>query len=290
MIILFRSDSSSTIGHGHIRRDLVLAKEYLNNTIHFACQDLEGNLIDEIPYPVHVLKSNDINELIKLIKSLHVDMLVIDHYEFTCKEEKAIKEATGVQILSFDDTYEKHHCDILLNHNISADEKRYKDLVPEHCELRYGSRFTLIRDEFKTEKAKKREKLYDVFVAMGGTDSSNINIPILKSLPHSLHVSVLTTSANTRLKELQAYVKDKENISLHVNSNEVAKLMNESKFAIISPSVIVHEVLFMELPFLAIKTADNQDDIYQYLKEHEFNVLKTWDSQKCNQWLKEKIL
>ena len=277
MKILFRCDSSSEIGLGHVMRDLVLAKKFSEDEIHFACQNLKGNINKTIPYPLHVLSSNEPKELIELIKTLHVKFLIIDHYGITYQEEKAIKEATKVQILSFDDTYEKHYCDILLNHNISADASRYKDLVPSHCELRCGSAYTLIRDEFKKEKEKKRDKIYDVLLAMGGADSANLNIPILKKLPSSYHVSVLTTSANANLEALKEYVKDKPNISLHVNSQEVAKLINQSRFAITTPSVMVHEILYMDIPFLAIKTASNQDDIYEYLKKNGYATLENFD-------------
>lgn len=278
MKILFRCDSSSTIGLGHVKRDLVLAKQYLNDEIYFASKELKGNINNQIPYPLHTLTSNEPEEIIKLILSLHVDLLIIDHYGINYKTEKIIKEKTGVKILCFDDTYEKHFCDILLNHNISADEKKYKTLVPPHCELRCGSKYTLIRDEFKEEKKVQRDKIYDVFIAMGGADTQNLTIPILKSLPKSLHVSILTTSANANLNELRKYVVDKANITLHVDSNEVAKLINQSKFAIITPSVMVHEVLFMNVPFMAIKTASNQDDIYEYLHKNGYSVLEKFST------------
>ncbi|MDY0264029.1 MAG: UDP-2,4-diacetamido-2,4,6-trideoxy-beta-L-altropyranose hydrolase [Sulfurospirillum cavolei] len=277
MRTLIRSDSSSTIGLGHIMRDLVLAKSFEGEVV-FACQNLEGNIIASIPYDVKILNSNDTDELIALIKDLHVNLLVIDHYGIDAPFERKVKEATGVKILSFDDTYQAHHCDILLNHNISADKKRYKGLVPPRCELRCGILYTLIRDEFKDEKKQTREKIYDVFVAMGGTDASNITLCILKTLPQSLHVSVLTTSANAHLSELQNYITDKPNIVLHVNSNEVAKLLHQSRLAVVTPSVMVHEVLFMEVPFIAIKVASNQDDMFAYLQKQEYPVLKEWDA------------
>lgn len=277
MRTLIRSDSSSTIGLGHIMRDLVLAQSFEGEVI-FACQNLEGNIIASIPYDVKILNSNDADELIALIKDLHVNLLVIDHYGIDAPFERKVKEATGVKILSFDDTYQTHHCDILLNHNISADKKRYKGLVPPRCELRCGILYTLIRDEFKDEKKQTREKIYDVLVAMGGTDASNITLDILKILPKSLHVSVLTTGANAHLSELQTYVTDKPNIALHVNSNEVAKLLHQSRLAIVTPSVMVHEVLFMEVPFIAIKVASNQDDMFAYLQKQEYPVLKEWDA------------
>ena len=42
--ILFRADSSSIIGTGHIMRDLVLASQYKKANITFATQELQGNL------------------------------------------------------------------------------------------------------------------------------------------------------------------------------------------------------------------------------------------------------
>lgn len=276
MRTLIRSDSSSTIGLGHIMRDLVFAKS-LEGEVIFACQNLEGNIIASIPYEVKILKSNDVEELIELIRTLQITLLVIDHYGIDVAYERAIKEATQVEILSFDDTYQPHHCDILLNHNLSADASRYTHLVPKNCELRCGSAYTLIRDEFKREKEKTCEKIYDVLVAMGGSDASNITLSLLKTLPEHLRLCVLTTTANAHLQELQSYVENKPNIALHVNSNEVAKLLHQSRLAIVTPSVMVHEVLFMEVPFIAIKVASNQDDMYQYLKKEGYKTLEHFD-------------
>jgi len=273
MKVLFRCDSSSSIGLGHVMRDFVLAQNYKNDEVFFACQNLQGSINDTIPYPVHVLKSNTPEELIKLIEYLHVDILVVDHYGIDYQFEKTIKDKTNVKLICFDDEYKEHFCDEIINHNISADISKYKNpnivkIIPP-----------LIRNEFKKEKSTQRKKIYDVLVAMGGTDHTNINTSILKYLPESLHVSVLTTTANKHLEELKNFVTCKENISLHVNSKEVAKLMNQSKFAIITPSVILHEVLFMEIPFLAIKTASNQNDMYKYLKKKNYDVLEKFDAK-----------
>ena len=78
MNILFRADSSYFIGTGHIMRDLVLAKQYLQDNIYFAVRNLKGNInfkIDEAGYKKILLKSNDIEELDTLIKKLDIDTL-----------------------------------------------------------------------------------------------------------------------------------------------------------------------------------------------------------------------
>ena len=64
--ILFRADSSSTIGTGHIMRDLVLSKQFKDDNIIFAVQNLDGNInhkIIEAGYKIKLLKSNEFKEL-----------------------------------------------------------------------------------------------------------------------------------------------------------------------------------------------------------------------------------
>jgi len=289
MNILFRADSSSTIGLGHIMRDLVLASQYKDANIVFATQDLNGNInekIKESGHTVEILQSNALEEVVSLIARYSIDLVVIDHYDINDEYERQLKEKTGVRILSFDDTYQKHYCDILLNHNLSAKKEKYLNLVPADCELRCGSKFTLIRDEFKEAVIKNRHinntaKLI-VFVAMGGSDSQNINMKILKVLTKfkNIYIHLVTSSSNTNVKRLHQYISNKKNIKLHINSKDMAYLMNKAHIAIISPSVIAAEVIYMRLPFIAIKTADNQNDIYRFFHAKRLLTLNTFNATK----------
>lgn len=294
--VLIRADSSSSIGHGHIMRCLVLAKQYLNKgyDVSFATLNLKGNLNEKIlknSYDVHILKSNDNEELIKKIKELEIDLLIIDSYDIKYKSQKSIKLKTDVKILCLDDTYEKHYCDILLNHNIGANKKKYKKLVPNFCEVRCGVKYTLLRDEFykyKDMNLKQRNKT-KVFLAIGGTDHSNINIKILKVLAKfkNIEVNLVTTSANSNLDILKQYCKEKDFIKLYIDTNNIAKLMKESSFAIVSASVILNEVYFMQLPFIAIKTASNQKNIYKYLKKKKYLAMKKFNKKRLKKLIKK---
>ena len=296
--ILFRVDSSSSIGLGHIMRDLVLASQYKDSFITFASQNLQGNSnhrILESGYNLEILEANEKEELVKLVKNLNITLLIIDHYQITYKEEKYIKEQTGVKILCLDDTYEKHHCDIVLNHNISADSSRYKGLVPKNCELRCGSKFTLLREEFYIQKSKSKKKnsqnIKNIFLSMGGSDPTNLNFEILKILSNfeNIKVNLITTSSNKNLKTLQKYSDKKEWIQTHIDSTQIAKLMGESDFAIIPPSVTANEISFLEIPFIAIKTAPNQDDIYNYLKNNNYTTLKKFNKKKLSKIIKKRL-
>ena len=296
MNILFRADSSSFIGTGHIMRDLVLVNEFKSHKIVFATQKLSGNInykIEEAGYKIEILKSNNFEELDALIKKLNIDMIVIDHYDINYNFEKKLKESNkNLKIFVFDDTYEKHFCDILLNHNISANKRKYNNLVPNHCELRCGSKYTLLRDEFikikkQKNRFKKNKENKTIFIAMGGADHSNINIDILKTVnkfrkknKQNIKVNIVTTNANKNLEKLKEYVKNRKWVNLHINSKQIAKLMMKSDFAIVTPSVTVNEVYYLGLHMIAIKTAQNQIDIYKYLKKKKFLVLKEFNKNK----------
>jgi len=294
MNILFRADSSSSIGTGHIMRDLVLAKQYPNDNVIFATQKLDGNInhkVLEAGYSLEILESNNIKEFDTLIKKLNIDMIIIDHYGIDYNFEKKLKvKNPKLKIFVLDDTYEKHYCDILLNNNIYGDEKRYKDLVPNHCELRCGANYILLRDEFLEYKKipTSKDKFFTIFIAMGGTDIQNLNPKILKVLENfdNIKVNLISTNANQNTEELKTYCKNKQWINLCLNCNNVAKLMGESALAIITPSVTANEVYFMGLPFIAIRVADNQNFMVEFCKENKIPVLEEFDKNM----LKKEIL
>jgi len=108
MNVAFRVDSSTKIGLGHLMRCLVLAEQYIYDNVIFIVQELPGNANQKIinnGYKLIVLIDNSVNELCEKIELLHIDNIIFDHYGINYKFEKLVKEKTGVQILSLDDTY-----------------------------------------------------------------------------------------------------------------------------------------------------------------------------------------
>ncbi|MBR8465386.1 UDP-2,4-diacetamido-2,4,6-trideoxy-beta-L-altropyranose hydrolase [Campylobacter sp. faydin G-140] len=271
---LIRTDSSALIGHGHIRRDLVLATKFKD--ISFACLPLNGNLIDEIKYPVFTLQNGDINELIDIINEQNFELVIIDHYGIDAKDEKAIKERTDAFLMSFDDNYKRHFCDAVLNVNLYADTLRYATLTPPDTQIYAGREYLLVRDEFYVERDIKREKIYDFFIGLGGTDVLNLSAKIAQNLlDKNYKIAIITTSANTHLNELLDLEKRYKNLNIFINSNEIAKLMNKSRELIISASSMVNEAIVLGAKFKAIKTADNQNEIYQWLKDNNYEVYES---------------
>lgn len=302
--IFFRSDSSSAIGIGHIMRDLVLAKTYYNSKIIFGSLNLTGNINNKIVdagYKLVLLQSNSIQELDSIIKKFKIDLLIIDNYSIDYHFEKELKKKNPqLKIMVLDDTYEKHNCDILLNHNIYADKKKYKELVPQNCKLQCGGKYTLLREEFLKEKNKLKKKTLSlkqdipitIFLAMGGADSYNMNINILKILKklNNIKINLVTTNSNNNLKQLKIYCKNKAWINLHINSNKIAKLMVQSDVGIITPSVIVNEIIHLQIPFISIKVTNNQEEMYRFLKKNNFYTLTNKNITSLNKYIKKILL
>lgn len=292
MNILIRSDSSSTIGTGHIARDLVLVEQYKEHNITFATRALKGNInqkIIEAGYNIEILKNNSFDELNRVIKKNSIDMIVIDHYGIDHNFEKKLKENNNnLKIFAFDDTYNKHYCDILLNPNIYGDLNRYKNLVINSCEIRCGAKFTLLRKEFIDEKnvqVTKNNKIKTIFIALGGSDSKNLYRKVLNILEQlnrieKIKVIIATTLANKHLHTLIESTNKRDWIELMINSNNIATLMNRSDFLIITASGIANEAHYLNLPFIAIKTAKNQIEMFKYLKYNGYKTINKFNKKQ----------
>ena len=281
--MLIRCDASSKIGTGHLMRDFVLAERFSTSEVAFATRALSGNLdalIAAKGFAHHSLRDNKPKRLIKLLKKNNYDLLIIDHYGIDAAFEREIKEALPeLTLMVLDDTYEKHHCDILLNHNVYAKKKHYKDLVPKKTRLLCGAKHTLLREEFLAPQTPSEKD--SILIAMGGSDSQNLTLKILKSLPKkfALEINVITTNANKKLQKLQAFAKENKNATLHIQTKEVAKLALRAHFAIITPSGFANELYALKTPFIAIQSAKNQEFMSAFLSKRGFGVLEKFSKK-----------
>ena len=295
--VIIRADSSAGIGSGHIRRDLVLAgREFAGRRVLFATRELPGNsngLIRAAGYGIVTLRSYEIKELIDVVRRHGAETVVIDHYGIDEKAERELKRKTGARLFVLDDTYTRHHCDILLNHNLYADPARYRGLVPEGCEVRCGARFTLLRREFIAARKERTGRRRDgcckngqsgfrALVIMGGVDHRQLNPAIIEVLEgiSGLDTTIVTTSANPRLESLRGFVADRPRVTLRVDAADLARLMADADFAVITPSLAAHEALYLDLPLIAVQTADNQREMAAYLQSRGHFLLESFERRR----------
>lgn len=270
--ILFRCDSSSTIGLGYVKRCLVLAKrlkEYDKNLkILFATQNLHGNINQEIlksGFSIYSIRDNSVEMLDYFVKGLQINLLIIDSYDidYVYEEQLKIKNPT-LKMLSFDDTINPHKSDMVLNHGVQAQEKEYKKLLPKKTKLFCGSEYTLLRDEFlETKKTKVTRN--SVAIILGGNDVLNFSSKIaslLLEINKKYKITVITTSVNPNIKEL----KENKNIELLVDINNMASVIATKSFVITANEGTLFEVLALRKKFINIEVASNQKVVDKFLK------------------------
>ena len=270
--ILFRCDSSSTIGLGHVKRCLVLAKrlkEYDKNLkILFATQNLHGNINQEIlksGFSIYSIRDNSVEMLDYFVKGLQINLLIIDSYDidYVYEEQLKIKNPT-LKMLSFDDTINPHKSDMVLNHGIQAQEKEYKKLLPKKTKLFCGSEYTLLRDEF-LEIKKTKVTRNSVVVILGGNDVLNLSSKItdlLLEINKKYKITVITTSVNPNIKEL----KENKNIELLVDINNMASVIATKSLVITASEETLFEILALKKKFINIEIASNQKVVDKFLK------------------------
>ncbi len=273
MNILFRCDSSQEIGLGHLNRCLILAKK-LKGEIYFASRDLKGSENEKIEkegFKRVPLKSNDFKEFKEAVLKYKIDTVIFDHYEIDEEFEKKTKEL-GVKTISFDDTYEKHLSDIVINPNFGA-KNRYEGnkvlfLAP------------LVREEFFKPQKKYAKKVKNVLISLGGSDPKNLTLKILRILKRKKYkISVATTSSNKNLKKLKSL---KREIKLYIDFPDMRRLFSKNDILILSSSTVSTEALVSKTPFITIKTAKNQKEPFEFFKRKRFPAFDKLSHIKIN--------
>jgi UDP-2,4-diacetamido-2,4,6-trideoxy-beta-L-altropyranose hydrolase len=270
--LIIRVDFSSDVGLGHLKRVEVFVERYKIKNPLIICKKCDKKLT-KLP----VLKIANETEFFKKVKELKPSWVIVDNYEFSYENEKEFKQTfPEIKLSIFDDFYARHFCDEIINHNLGVKKEKYEN--PEIVRVIKP----LIRKEFFLAK-KNRYKKEGIFISLGGTDSKGLTLKILKILKVKKPVvNLYITSVNKNIKKIKRFCKINKWVKLHIDE-DVSIGMAKSKFGIITPSVISYEALFMNLPFIAIKVADNQKEIVKYLRQKRISVLKIRDIRKIGE-------
>jgi UDP-2,4-diacetamido-2,4,6-trideoxy-beta-L-altropyranose hydrolase len=292
MNIIFRVDSSTQIGAGHLMRCLTLADEFKeqNHRITFVCRGLAGNLISLIKYSVLALsrdddfqsddlylnwlgasQEQDAKHTLEVIPE-NTDLLVVDSYALDVTWHKQLRPYVR-KIMVIDDLADRNFdCDILLNQNLGSKKEDYKNKAPNDCQLLLGCEYALLRPEFSELKGKALEKrrstkaIKSILISVGGSDINNLTYDILQDVPDQLIITVVLGASSPNNKIIQEYAKGK-NITVIVGSKNMAELMLDADLSIGAGGATSWERCCLGLPTLLFVTANNQIKIAENLEK-----------------------
>ncbi|MEL7633356.1 UDP-2,4-diacetamido-2,4,6-trideoxy-beta-L-altropyranose hydrolase [Sporomusa sphaeroides] len=298
-MIVFRVDSSTLIGSGHLMRCLTLAKQLKKTKqaeIAFISRDLAGNLnhfIESNGYRLLLLpRAASVEELTgyeqwltvrqdvdagqtkQFLQGLVVEYLIIDSYGFDKTWEDIVRPYVNKIMVIDDLANRKHNCDILLDQNYYCEpEHRYAGLVPSHCKLLLGPQYALLREEFYEARKKMRIRdgtVKNILIFFGGSDLTNETMKALQALEAlqrtDIQVNVIVGASNNNKENIEAYCLQHDHIHYFCQVNNMAELMNEADFAIGAGGTATWERCFLSLPAIVITIAENQVEIAENCK------------------------
>jgi len=294
--ILFRVDTNSTIGAGHLMRCIALAygfQHYQLVCIFLVNDETEHYLqgLNDFPFKIKNNDKGDLSEFswIELVaKSMTAIGIVLDGYQFS-ENYRDTLSSIGLPIIAIDDTNTggKLFADVVINPVSSAGTLNYKQTAPG-ATLLLGSDYILLRPEFI--KASMSNKLTDktqsmsdqsyqrrqaCLITFGASDISGLTIPVLDALTmNELDVSpitVVTGGAYPSTEQLRTLISSlkaslKANlintagpIITHLEHvRNMAPVLKGAKMAISAAGGTVFELAAMGVPTILLVVADNQ--------------------------------
>jgi len=217
----------------------------------------------------------DAAETVAILKDLHPDWLIVDHYAIDETWEQVVRPYVK-RIMVIDDLADrKHDCDLLLDQNyVRGEHQRYTGLVSPACTVLAGPHYALLRKEFA--EARKNLKNRDgsilrVFVFFGGVDPDNMTGKALEALSapefSHVHADIVIGAANPHRESISQGVKQRSLTTLHVQVENIAELMAQADLALCAGGTTTWERLCLGLPSLVVTIAENQEPFTSALHE-----------------------
>lgn len=297
MNFIFRTDSSSEIGHGHLMRCLVLAKELKQHgsAIHFICRDHSGSahrLVEEAGHLLHLLpgkrivakssmhrdwlgrtQAEDAQDCDRIIEDLPSRQVVVDHYGLDIEWESRIACDSMTVI---DDLADRpHRCNRLVDQSLVHSKQDYETLVAGNFDF-WGGANIILRDEFRKTADWQDTRSGALMICMGGADPRHVTIRIVKALLDGLgrtpgqqlvkKIDVVIGQAFDRGEELEHCVAGSNlGVVLHQGHPNISALMTRSDLCILSCGTMILEACALGVPSIGVVLAENQKNTADFL-------------------------
>jgi UDP-2,4-diacetamido-2,4,6-trideoxy-beta-L-altropyranose hydrolase len=288
---IFRADASVSIGTGHVVRCRTLAEALVARgwRATLVAADLPEGLATGWPggetAVVRLLGvgSSDAEPAEIAARAGHGAALVVgDHYGHgTAWFEGMRREQPGAVLVAIDDLADRAlPVDIVLNQNLGATEAGYSGLVPRGARALTGPRFALLRPEFaalRDRQGGRDGRIERILVFMSGADPSDVTARATAALATlDRPVDVVVGPAYTRVEGLRTIATGIPRATVHVNTPEMASLMERADLAIGAPSSASWERCALGLPTVLITLADNQLLVGQHLADAGAAISLGW--------------
>lgn len=300
--IVFRVDSGSHLGIGHLMRCLVLAEEFskFHPEIFFITKKHFGSRPELIPsqYKTFFIDGtvdtilpkkfkdsyehwlggsveSDLKQTQNILSQIgSIDLFVVDNYSLGSDYEKSIR---ADKIFVIDDLMNRHHyCDYFLDQNLQATADIYSGFMDKMDTVMFlGPGFALLRPEFLTLRTRleltprKIEKIKKILVSFGGEDVNSDTLKMANSLSketvEKYHFTFILKSTHSTYPLFLEWAKQYPSNVTVFNFSNMAELIMDNDLFVGAGGSTSWERLALGIPSVIICVAENQRNICEAL-------------------------
>jgi len=263
--IVIRCITDKSKGFGNFTRSYTLAKSLRNleyqivfiiNNNKTVIKKLQKSRIGYRIIPKNFTYTTEWRFINNLMNSMNSKLIVIDMREYA---EYLSKKLLGknFKVVLIDDAFcKKAYADIIFNGTIPKQFHNYK-IINKNVNLYLGPKYFLASDEF--EKSKKlineicKKKKYNVLISMGGSDTRNLTLFILKSILklHDIQITVIIGPLFKNTKKILE-LSHKKNIQLKFAPDKIWKEFQKADVVISKSGLTLYELALLNIPAICI--------------------------------------
>jgi len=222
---------------------------------------------------------------------------IVDGYHFGSEYQRRLR-SNGTRVLVLDDNHDSdyYYADIILNHNLHADEIDYSRRS-SHTRLMLGCQYALLRREFIAPETPRAipDIARNILVTLGGSDPDNVTDLVLSALKSATSLpyeaAVIVGGSSVHLDRLIENARSiGPNVTIYHNITNMQQVMAWADIGIIAGGSTYMEAAFLGMPSVIITIADNQEMIASRLAREGLAVGAGWFNSISEQSLAAKIL
>ena len=188
--VAFRADASTTLGGGHVRRCLSLARALRDcgvRTVFIsrAIDQVGPALLSDQPLEVRWLLGpleDDAQETATALRDVYPAWLVVDHYLLDRRWHESLHSRPGCKLAVIDDLADRPlACDLLVDPNDPDAEAAYRPLLASPAKVLGGPHFALLDPLYAVApRHVVRDEVKSIGIFMGTTDPTGACLPALR--------------------------------------------------------------------------------------------------------------
>lgn len=258
-MVLFLTEYFRANGLGHLRRCIAFSELFIRKGI-------ETQIVvntDHIDADIFNSEMKQQNWMIENHLEGQYEAIIIDSYRAQSKDYEHFKQYTN-HLVAIDDDKRINYplgC-IIYNGGLGGliyqyDLERYKKVL-------VGPEFALLRKEFRESKEDRKinESIVRILITMGGSDPLHLTAKILQFYTSKypfLYLDVIIGPGFTEFKEENFNHFPLIQFYRNLDPSSMCKLMLQADLCITAGGQTVYELGSLGVPFIVLKTAENQN-------------------------------